>query len=178
MTTEGFIPRVFCCAMLALLFYGTCRADPVVWLDDNVDLRGKRTFFVPQVRNQTGKTFDIDPTALVSSGFHEDLRKEGINILERRDMSLDFVTVEISLVEYAPGSAAQRWLLPGAGATVCVARVTLTDGKSGKLLGEIVANNSVGAGGLFSVGADTSVPEYVGREIAQALIALVKKQQP
>lgn len=163
-------------ALLALLLLAeTCRADPVIWLDDNVDLRGRSTLFIAPVNNQTGKKFDVDPVALITSELIQNLRNEGMTVLEKQDAQA-LISVDSSLIDYEAGSAVQRWLLPGAGATVCVVRSILTDGKSGKVLGEIIVSETVGAGGLFSVGAETSVPKYVAKEIAQALSALIKKK--
>jgi hypothetical protein len=164
------------CAALALLLCGTCRAEPIIWLDDNVDLKGKRTLFVPSVRNQTGKTFEPDPARLVSDALHERLRKGGMTLISRSESGREFITVESGLMDYEAGSALQRWALPGMGATLCVVRSVLRDGASGTVLGEIIASGAVAGGGLFSLGAETTIPSSVGAEIAQAIISLVDKR--
>jgi hypothetical protein len=168
----------FLILLLPLLFAETSLAREIVWLDEGVDLTGQTAFFVAPVANRTGKTFEVDPTGLVSGALLDELKRAALGLLDRRQSSTDFVVVESSVVDYEPGSASQRWLLPGAGATVCVVRTVLSDGRSGKLLGEIISGDTVGAGGLFSAGADASLPVEVGKEIAQAIITLVKGKKP
>ncbi len=170
--------------VMATLYFGlllmslmdTCLADPVVWLDDNVTLAGRDIYYVSTVQNETGKTFSSDITAFLTSEITQSLKREGMTVLDNQDAPRGSITIDSRLIDYEAGSAAKRWLLPGAGTTLCVIRSILVDDKSGKTIGEIVVSSSVSAGGLFSIGAENSVPKDVAQEIAKKISELVKKK--
>ena len=169
--------RTLLCALLLVFSVDTSIADPVVWLDDNVNLHGRTIYVVSPVHNETGKTFSIDVTSLIRSEMIQTLRKEGMIVLYKQDASRDSITIDSRLGDYGAGSATERWLLPGTGAgIVCVVRTILIDDKSGKPLGEIIDSSSVPAGGLFSFGAEKSLPKNVAHDIARKIIEMVQRK--
>jgi hypothetical protein len=159
-----------------LLFAIPCSADPIVWLDDKVDLNGRTTFYLSPVRDETGKKFDIDPAAIVFAALLDGLRTGDMKLLEQKGGTANAaIAIEARLMDYETGSAVDRWAFPGLGATWCVVRAILSDPASGRVLGEVVSHELVSAGGLFSIGAEERVPKNVGREIAEAITSLVNK---
>ena len=151
-------------------------ADPVVWLDDGVNLYGRTVFVTLPVTNDTGKTFKVDVTSLITSHMIETLKKEKLIVINSPDTAQNSITIKSRLTEYNEGSVSGRWLLPGAGATRCTVRSILSDDVSGEILGEIISSSIVESGGLFSVGAENYVPKSVAKDIAKAISRLTKKK--
>lgn len=69
---------------------------------------------------------------------------------------------------FVEGSAFERWLMPGTGATVGMVSAMLTDGATGEVLVIARANATIAAGGLYTIGAeDYIVPTAVGQVFEQ-----------
>ena len=75
------------------------------------------------------------------------------------------------IVEYEPGDAFKRWLLPGWGATVLVVRGTLVDAEK-RAVGSVEAKRTVEAGGGYTIGAW----ETVFRDIANDIVTKLREQ--
>ena len=73
--------------------------------------------------------------------------------------------INVTLLDYAPGNAFHRWLMPGLGATKLsvVAEVAYAQGPA---LAEIPVERSIGFGGAYTVGAW----RYVFDEVAVAIV--------
>ena len=168
--------RTLLCALLLVFSVDTSIADPVVWLDDNVNLHGRTIYVVSPVHNETGKTFNIDVTSLIRSEMIQTLRKEGMIVLYKQDASRDSITIDSRLGDY--GAEAQRNVgcFRGRCWNCVVVRTILIDDKSGKTLGEIIDSSSVSAGGLFSIGAEKSLPKNVAHDIARKIIEMVQRK--
>ena len=93
--------------------------------------------------------------------------------LEKRNafaMPGDYV-LNININDYKPGSAALRWLAPGAGRTELSIVCTVTD-TSGKELAKIPVNRYIAVGGAYTVGAW----KYVFKDVAVALVQTLQKR--
>jgi hypothetical protein len=77
-------------------------------------------------------------------------------------------TVNVDLVDYAPGNAFARWLLPGAGATRLKAVATVVDSE-GARVATVPVERSIGFGGAYTIGAW----RYVFDEVAQQIVRLL-----
>ena len=73
------------------------------------------------------------------------------------------------IIDYEPGSAGKRWLVPGYGATELSVECTVHQGD--RVIGTVYARRTVEAGGLYTVGAWRSVFETVADEIVSELQA-------
>jgi hypothetical protein len=67
-----------------------------------------------------------------------------------------------------------RWLATGAGRTQATVRTSLIDKMTGESIGEIVIDEAVSSGGLFSVGADKYILEVVAKEISNVIDKKIK----
>ena len=76
--------------------------------------------------------------------------------------------VKVELVDYAPGNAFARWLLPGAGATKLKAVATVVDSE-GSRAATIPVERSIGFGGAYTIGAW----KYVFDEVAVEMVRLL-----
>ena len=79
-------------------------------------------------------------------------------------------TIDIAIVEYQPGDAFKRWLLPGWGETKLTV-LCIVNAKNGDKAGEIEVSKSIAAGGGFTAGAW----EYVFTDVAKAVVEEIKK---
>ena len=78
---------------------------------------------------------------------------------ERVDHSL-----EVNIIQYTKGNAVARWLLPGAGKTILSVEARLVS-KTGTTVAESQATESIGAGGLYTVGAWKRVFDTVAKSL-------------
>ena len=86
----------------------------------------------------------------------------------------EFLILDAKIVEYAPGDAGKRWLLPGYGSTILSTHCELKEKNSGTLISEIQARRTVEAGGLYTIGAwktiFNSVADDIVKEVNKAKI--------
>ncbi|MCX8049868.1 MAG: DUF4410 domain-containing protein [Methylohalobius sp.] len=120
------------------------------------------TVTVGQVRDLTRKYPDIDPPQRLKDALVEALKEEGLLGTEGRPLVLD-----AEIVEYEPGSAFKRWLLPGYGATILTVRAQLKDQDA--VVGTAEARRTVSFGGGYSIGAWKGIFQDVAEDLVQDL---------
>jgi hypothetical protein len=76
------------------------------------------------------------------------------------------------LIEYEPGNAFGRWLLPGLGTSVCTVDAEILEKGTGALVGRMQSRQTVSIGGAYSIGADT----YICKRVADDLIKEIEKK--
>lgn len=77
-------------------------------------------------------------------------------------------TIEVEIVEYEPGNAFVRWLLPGAGATKLKVVASIIN-ENAQQAAKIAVERSIGFGGGYTIGAWKYVFDEVAREIVGTL---------
>ena len=101
-----------------------------------------------------------------------------MNIANESSDPSEVLIVESDLMVYVLGSAFKRWLAPGAGKTQCTIKSRLLDKLTNQLVAETVAAKEIGAGGLYSVGAEEWILEEAASEIASETSKLMSGTEP
>jgi len=128
---------------------------------------------VRSVLNETGKTFDFDVSKMFTDAIAQALDKEGL-LYKGGSVSSQFL-IESKLVEYEPGNAFKRWLLPGWGSTVLSVHVELKENPSGKMMGSVDARRTVSIGGGYSIGAWKTVFGNLAEDVVDELKTKITK---
>ena len=157
-----------------LLLVGGCAAKPAVRMEKGVSLTGYKVFEVMPVINETGKTFKFDVADELTQHIKSKIKDRGYVIDEEKEAKDCVLVMKSSLIVYEPGSAFKRWILPGWGKTQATVKTSLIDKKTGKIVGEMLTTEEVGAGGLFSVGADKWILDVVAKGITNEIEKKVK----
>lgn len=108
----------------------------------------------------------IEPADLMRSALKNELAKKGYFAEKSENVS----TINIEILNYAPGNAFARWLFPGAGASKLKIQTALVDCQSVEIA-NIPINRSIAAGGGYTIGAW----EYVFTDVAERLVQDLEK---
>jgi hypothetical protein len=108
----------------------------------------------------------ISPADMMRSAMKNELTKKGCFA----DKADNTYTIKIEILEYAPGNAFARWLMPGAGASKLKVITTVIDCKNVEIA-SIPIDRSVAAGGGYTIGAW----EYVFTDVAERLVQDLEK---
>lgn len=122
---------------------------------------------VGPVTNETGKTFDVDLQQMFTDALTQQL--QGDNLLWAAGQQGDHLIITTKVVEYEPGNAFKRWLLPGYGSTAITLRCELKDSASGKLVGSVDARRTVSFGGAYTIGAWRTIFASAAKDVVQEL---------
>ena len=152
-------------------------ALPYLWVDSGSSLSEYQFIFVEPVTNAAGGSFEFDVVELIRENIQKELGEAQFQVLSVPTGTADMMLVRANLTLYEPGSAASRWLVPHTGASKCVLRISLLDADSEQLIGDMVVAKYVGAGGLFTIGADKTVLEDAAEEFAAALRQRIEKEE-
>ncbi|WP_455379236.1 YajG family lipoprotein [Petrachloros mirabilis] len=120
-----------------------------------------------EVKNVSGQIFDVDVEGLLRGAMLTALQGEQLEWTS--GSSSHRFTLDLDILEYRPGNAFQRWLLPGYGSTVLGVRGSLKDAQSGAVAAEFVHERSVYFGGAYTIGAWSYVFDEVAEDIAEDL---------
>ena len=166
------IPLRTAAALLLLLASAAAQAAQlIVYLADGADLKPYRSVLVDPASNDTGEHFEFDVAAEYTQALKAALAEKDFAVVTTRPSDGLWIELASSVVSYEPGSAGQRWLLPGTGRTHATIRSLLRDGASGKLLADVVVTDSVAAGGLYTVGMDKRILKNFAEALAKELLA-------
>jgi len=162
--------RKYAPSLITVLFLVGCGATQFdAKLPETFSLRQGQTIEFPPIENVTGKA--LEPP--VDQIFNEYM---GSLLKERKLLNLSAqpaaVVLKTKLIEYEPGNAFGRWLLPGLGTTVCTVDAELLDKKTGALIGRLHSRQTVSFGGAYSIGADN----YICKRVADDLITEIDKK--
>lgn len=132
-------------------------------------LQAGQTIELPPIENVTGKSLD-PPADQIFNEYMGNLLKERklLNMVAQPAA----VVLKTKLIEYEPGNAFGRWLLPGLGTTVCTVDAELLEKQTGALIGRMQSRQTVSIGGAYSIGADT----YICKRVADELMAEIDKK--
>ncbi len=130
---------------------------------------------VGTVTNATGQAPKVDDEVvnieqLLSDALAEKLRREDLLWAGNPSRKLVLVT---KIVEYEPGDAFKRWLLPGWGSTVVSVESELRD--ANQLVGTVRARRTVSFGGVYTIGAWRTIFASVADDVVSELRAKIRK---
>ncbi len=157
---------LFLC-VLALTGCGAVSFDSQ--LPDSFVLQEGQTIEFLPVENVTGKTLE-PPADKIFDQYMANLLKEK-RLLNTTAQPAHLI-LKTKLIEYEPGNAFGRWLLPGVGTTVCTVHAELLDKKTGALIGRMESRQTVSVGGAYSIGAHT----YICKRVAYALMGEIDQK--
>lgn len=164
----------FTLTLIAVVTAGCAAGTPVLWVEKGISFSQYRAVDVSAMTNQTGKTFDFDVAQSLIEKIRSRLAEHGISLTAGRRAGENVIVLRSNLTAYSPGSAAARWVLPGAGTTECIVKGELLDGQTRAQLGVLLSHRSISGGGLFSVGADIRILDIVASDIADAVANTLK----
>lgn len=148
--------------------------EAIVWIAEDVSLKGYKQVELQPVSNDTGKNYEVDVAALMNKTIRNNLEAAGLRVLEpNKSPESDVIGLQNSLVEFIPGSVGGRWVGLGRGASVCILRTFVIDDTSGEIVAEIISAKVVDTGGIFSAGAEKTVPKGVAKRTAGEVAKLV-----
>ena len=162
------VSALFCLVLSGCVATG----KPMTWKDEGFSFTNQYAFVIKPVQNKTGKTFQEDIPAILDANLKIEFAENGLTVIDDADNIQDVLYLESELIVYVEGSAFKRWLAPGAGKTQCTLKSRLID-RSNKKVAEIVTAKEVGAGGLYSVGADKSILKDAASDIAVEVVKLI-----
>ncbi|HVN36843.1 MAG TPA: DUF4410 domain-containing protein [Myxococcota bacterium] len=157
-------------ALLASL--GTACTWPPQTVSETLPIRASAKIQVGEVTDAAGTSRGIDAAALLRDALEKSLGEAGILApagAEGEDYRLD-----LEIVDYEPGNAFKRWLLPGYGATLLRVHGKLVDLHTRAVTARVDHQARVLAGGAFTIGAWKSIFDAVAGDIAGDLAARSK----
>ena len=124
-------------------------------------------------KDKRGSKKDLDLTDQLRTELHKKLAKAGL------DASVTEGDGEIVLnsriLDYDPGNAFGRWLVPGSGSTILSVECELEE--EGQSVGAIRAMRTVSSGGAYSIGQWKTVFANVAEDIVKELKMKLKPKQ-
>jgi hypothetical protein len=139
-----------------------------------VSLSGLKQLGVAPASNDTGQTYELDIGGVFTNDLVSALRSKGYTVTDPNTAPADTVIVQCSFITYAPGNAAQRWLLPGLGPTEATVKTSLIDKSTGSVLGVMLTMKRETGGGLLSVGAYKYILQRVADDVAEVIDRKIK----
>ncbi len=122
----------------------------------------KATISLGEVKNATGRTYDVDIEAMFVAAMTEALKEEG---LLAADTETAVLTLNAKITEYEKGDAFKRWMMVGYGSTVLEVHCDLLVGD--QIIGVADARRTIDAGGAYSIGAWESVYGQVATDVVE-----------
>lgn len=138
-------------------------------LPDRLNLQPGQTIELLPAENVTGKTLDPPADQIFNEYMAGLLREKKLLNVPPEPAVL---VLKPKLIEYEPGNAFGRWLLPGLGTTVCTMDAELLDKNTGALVGRMESRQTVSFGGAYSIGADL----YICKRVADELMRDIDKK--
>ena len=116
-------------------------------------------------KDNRGEQKDFDISGELRKQLESKLQENGLKAPS--GAAGDALVLYAKILEYDPGSAFGRWLMPGVGSTVLSVECKLY--QSGSEVGTINALRTVSAGGFYTVGAWKSIFGTVAEDIVEEL---------
>lgn len=138
-------------------------------LPDSFIIQAGQTIELLPIDNATGKALEIPADQIFNEYMASLLRERKLLNLSPAPAS---IVIKTKLLEYEPGSAFGRWLLPGVGTTICTVTAEILDKKTGALVGRLDSRQTVSFGGAYSIGAEN----YICKRVADDLIGELDKR--
>jgi hypothetical protein len=159
--------------LVFLVSFTGCSAHTAGTFKEGLTARPLTKFQIGNVQNLTGQTFEADVPQMFKDALQ--LALNDANLLGPAG-SGEAVLLNSNIVEYKPGSALKRWVMPGWGSTVFKVRVDLQESGTGKDLGHVEAERSIGFGGLLTVGAWKNIVTDTAQDVVKELRAKMERR--
>jgi hypothetical protein len=131
---------------------------------------------VGTVTNATGRTPTVDGEAVEVERLL--MRKLAEKLNDKQLLWINtpspHLTLTSKIVEYEPGDAFKRWVLPGWGSTAMTVECELRD-QAETVVGRVRIRRTVDAGGLYTVGAWRSIFSTVAGDIVSELKSKISR---
>ena len=162
--------QLFVLVVLITAFLAGCGATNLdSKLPESFSLQPGQTIEFLPIENVTGKALD-PPADQIFNVYMSGLLKERKLLNVTTEPAT--VILKSKLIEYEPGNAFGRWLLPGLGTSVCTVDAEILEKGTGALVGRVQSRQTVSIGGAYSIGADT----YICKRVADDLIKEIEKK--
>jgi len=155
-------------ALMAALLLGGCAAQKSELKPETKTLvRPGAKVVVDSVTNASGQNPIPDLVQRLQDALGQALQHEALLAPSPpRDSDLH---LSIRITHYEPGNAFKRWLIPGYGSTILAIEGELKDAVTGSKVAAIDYSRSVAVGGLYSVGAWSTIISGTANELAKNL---------
>jgi hypothetical protein len=141
-----------------------------VKLYEGHQITGDTRIEVPLAKNATGQTFtEIDVEKSLTEEMKRALAGEGI--WADNTYTGNYLLLPCQIMDYSPGSAFKRWLMPGYGSTVLNVKCELHESGTDNVVGVAEARHTVDAGGGYTIGAW----EYIFGKLSKDLAKEIKR---
>jgi len=158
---------VIAIGMLAVGLAGCGTSNQIAKMDSTFNCPPGAKIEVGKVTNETGKTFEeIDLVQVYTNALTQKLLAQKLLCEEP---SGERLVLDTKIVEYEPGNAFKRWLMPGYGSTVMAVNCDLKLPPDQKLVGSIEARRTVSAGGAYTIGAWETIVGQVADDVIKKL---------
>ena len=118
----------------------------------------------------SGQYADLEPQRRLRDALAEAFRKKDLLAQGNSDK---YLVLDSQILEYEPGNAFKRWMLPGWGATILSVRAVLRDGE--KIAGTAEARRTISIGGGYSIGAWKTIFPDVAEDVAEEIATKLKR---
>jgi len=152
---------------------GGCASSSNIEATGNAAIADDMSIETITVSNNTGETFDgTDVVSMMRDAAREQATKYGLTSFG----SASAYELEINIIQYSKGNAVARWMLPGAGKTILSVEAKLNDA-NGITVAESQATESIGAGGLYTIGAWKRVFDKVAKSLVGDIAELTGRSE-
>jgi AbrB family looped-hinge helix DNA binding protein len=146
-------------SMFLLFFLNGCADTTQITVEPGAALGDYHILEVGKVSNDTGQTFSVDIIGFFTDELKTDLREKGYDVADQGDVPGKVLIVNCSIVSYSPSSVGTKAeamalnMLPGGFLVTpkdtTTVKATLLDQKTGKVMADIVSNQSETETGLM-----------------------------
>ena len=152
-------------AVAAVVILSGCASTSNLELNPNTKLSN---FVIANIEvvNETGESFE---GIVVEEVLSQEIKGQ-LSALGLDSGSGAPATMKVNIIQYEKGNAVARWIMPGLGKTILSVEGEIL-GADGSLIASSQATETVGAGGLYTIGAWKQVFEKVARSLATDLAA-------
>jgi hypothetical protein len=152
---------------VAALLCAACAAPQMTKLESSGLPRPGAKVVIESVENASGQSPVADIDQRMREALVEALRKE--DLLAAEPAGATDLRLAVRITRYEPGNAFKRWVLPGWGSTVLGIGGELKDAQSGRTLATVDSTSTVGIGGLYTVGAWSTIFARCAQDLAKDL---------
>lgn len=124
---------------------------------------------VVKATDESGVKTDFDKSELLTDALKNAFEKDQFLCTDKSYPNQ--LIIESKIVQYDPGNAFKRWLLPGWGSTVLTVHCDLMEPVSRKIIGTVDARRTIAIGGLYTIGAWETIFGSVAHDVVSEVRA-------
>jgi hypothetical protein len=165
---RGHVTRII--ALLAVMIFVGCATQSVPVFQEAFVPARHHYIRVEPCRDRSGFKGERGLAAEATEGLKEKLAATQVFEVNTEGS----LVLACDIETFVEGSAFQRWVLPGWGATEAKVAVVIFEKPGDKVLATLRSQSSVGSGGLFSIGADQYILSVALNDIVKQMEAWAK----